>query len=134
MTAQFAKRKYALLGRTFHRRTPRLPNVDPDPNTRPTTAPTQLGQTIGNYFGTVVVEAESIDQRMLFRITKNSRTRIPRLRLRRYRSDLDKRKSQCFPRWKRASILVQHGCKLNAMPESQSEGRHPDSLGGRSRT
>src|SRR5205807_914898 len=98
-----------------------LSNIDPDRNTRPATALTQLRQTIANYFGAVVVKAETIDQCILFGVTKNSRTRIARLRLRRHRSDFDKRKSQRFPRRKRDSILVQTGCKHDAMPEIQSE-------------
>src|SRR5207244_1121731 len=102
----------------------RLSNIDPDRNTRPTTALTQLRQPLGNNLGAIIIEAETIDQRILLGITKNARTRIARLCLRRHGPDFDKRKSQRFPRGKRDPVLVETSGESDPMPEIQSERGH----------
>src|SRR4029453_14498650 len=134
MGTQFAKRKKVIFHCALDRDSKGLSNIDPDRNTRPTTALTQFRQPLGNNLSAVIIKAETIDYRILFGITKNARTRIARLRLRCHGSDFDKRKSQSLPRRQRHTVLVQTGCKPAPMPEIQSERRHPSSLGSRSRT
>src|ERR1700730_2762162 len=81
-------------------------------------------KTISNHFRAVIVETESIDERAFFWITKNTRARIARLRLRSHRSNFDKGKPERFPGGERNTIFVQTSSEPDAMTEIQSESRH----------
>src|SRR5205085_6824604 len=85
------------------------------------TASPQSAQSTRNCVGAVVVETETVDQRILFRETKDSRLRITRLRRRGDRADLDKTKPKRRPCRQRDPIFVESSSQPNRVREIQSE-------------
>src|SRR5690349_20806602 len=93
--------------RLVDRRGLRLPQIDPDRNLRPAAALPQLTQTISDDIRAIVVETETINQRVVFGITKHTRLRISRLRLCGDRPDFNEPKAQRLPRRERYSVFIE---------------------------
>ena len=62
-----------------------------------------------DYFRAVVVEAHSIDERARIGKTKQSRTRVARLRMQRHRSDFDESESERGEHRHHQRVLVESG-------------------------
>ena len=104
---QSSKRITIIGGSFFQRRRSRFADVDADRNSRPTPAVAQFLQTLGNNIRAIIIEAEPIDQCLLFRITKDARLCVSRLRLRRHGSDFYKTEAERFPGRERDAIFVE---------------------------
>src|SRR5205085_2589951 len=85
------------------------------------TASPQSAQSTRNCVGAVVVEAETVDQRILFEETKDSRLRITRLRRCSDRADLDKTKSKSRPCRQRDAVFVESSSQADRIREIQAE-------------
>src|SRR5438132_7966825 len=81
----------------------------------------QFTQSPGNCVGAVVIEPETVDQRILFGKTKNPRLRITRLRLRGDSADLDETKPERRPGRQRDAVFVETSRQANRIREIQAK-------------
>src|SRR5713226_5166195 len=98
-----------IVRRIFDRRDFRLADVDANRDLGPTTAAAQFSQPRRDYVSAVVVEAETIDERLLLCVTKNPRPRISRLRSCRDGADFDEAEAKRGPGRDRDAVLVEAG-------------------------
>ena len=120
---QAPKRIKVILDGVFERSGFRFADVDADGDSRPAPARPQFRQTLRDDIGAVIVEAEAIDERLLHGITKDSRPRISRLRLRGDGADFDETETERFPRGERDAVLVEAGRETDWIRKVQAEDR-----------
>ena len=107
----------------LQRRRLRLANVDPDRNRRPSPVLAQLVQSFRDHVRAIVVESETIDQRLLLGKTENARLRVSRLPFRGHRAEFDETKTESRPRRQGHAVLVQSGRKSDRIWKVKAEER-----------
>src|ERR1700730_2070295 len=122
---QPAKRLQVIVRRLVNGREFGFANVDADRNCRPATAFAQPAQTVGHDIGAVVVEAETINQRLLLAVAENARPRISRLRLGRYGPDFDETETKRRPGRKSDTVFIEAGGQTNRIRKCNAEERDP---------
>src|ERR1700730_13972126 len=98
-------------------------NVDADRNCRPTTTLAEPTQTVRHDIGAVVVETETINQRLLLAVAKNARPRISLLRLRCHGADFDETETKRRPGRKSNPVLIEAGGQTNRIRKGNPEER-----------
>lgn len=81
----------------------------------------EFRQSIGDRFGTVVVESQPIDQCLILREPQQPRPFVSRLRFQRYRPDFDKSEPQRGKLIHDPPILIETGGNADRIPELQTE-------------
>ena len=97
--------------------------IDANRNRRRQSALTQTPETCADHIGAIIIEAEPVDQRLLFWVTKNARPRISRLRFGGHGADLDEAKPERLPGGNCHAVLVEAGGKTDGIREAQPEER-----------